>query len=185
MKRTAELLFEAGMLKNIKRTGYQYLGNGKESVAEHSYSTVFIGWVMTRMKPDIDALRLISMCIMHDLPEARIGDLNYVQKQYVTADEKKAVADCIKDLPFGHDIELLTDEFNARETLESKLANDADQLALTLDLKAQLDAGFAPASKWLKNIKKRLVTPEGEALFDSIMETPWDTWWMKIFIDME
>ncbi len=185
MKHTAQLLFEAGMLKNIKRTGYQYLGNGNETVAEHSYSTIFIAWVMTRMNPEANALRLISMCIMHDLPEARIGDLNYVQKKYVTADEKKAVSDCVKNLPFGDDIHRLIDEFNEKNTMESKLAHDADQLSLALDLKTQLDSGFSPASKWLDSVSRRLVTPTGKTLFESIMNTPWDAWWMNLFVDTE
>ncbi len=33
------------------------------------------------------------MCLFHDLPEARIGDLNYVNKKYVQANEEKAIAD--------------------------------------------------------------------------------------------
>ena len=87
MKDIANLLFEAAHLKRTPRSGFNFLGAGRESVAEHTFCTLFIAWVMARMEPGVDALRLISMCLVHDLPESRIGDINYVQKQYVTADE--------------------------------------------------------------------------------------------------
>ena len=83
MKRIADLLFEARMLKEIPRSGLHFLGAGRESVAEHVYSTTFIAYVMSRLNPEVDGLKLISMCIVHDLAEARIGDLNSVQKAYV------------------------------------------------------------------------------------------------------
>ncbi|MDM8537595.1 HD domain-containing protein, partial [Desulfobacterales bacterium HSG17] len=91
MENIANLLFEAKMLKEIPRSGYHFLGTGKESVAEHSFMITFIAFAMSEMEKKADAKKIISMCLVHDLPEARTGDLNYVQKQYVTPDEKKAV----------------------------------------------------------------------------------------------
>jgi putative hydrolase of HD superfamily len=69
MKNIANLLFEAKMLKEIPRSGFHFLGSGKESIAEHTFSTTFIAYVMSHLEPDIDALKLISMCLVHDLPE--------------------------------------------------------------------------------------------------------------------
>jgi len=91
MKDIVNLLFEANILKEIPRSGYHFLGAGQESVAEHTFSTAMIAFVMSKIEPDLDALKLISMCLVHDLPEARIGDLNTVHKQYVTADESRAI----------------------------------------------------------------------------------------------
>ena len=122
MKRIAELILEACFLKHVQRTGYQYLGNGKESVAEHVYSTTFIAFILAQLSPEVDACRLITMCLVHDLPEARIGDLNYVQKQYVNADETGALKDALQDIAFGPQIEALLAEFNAGETPEARLA---------------------------------------------------------------
>jgi putative hydrolase of HD superfamily len=45
MKRMADLLFEARMLKETPRSGFQFLGAGRESVAEHVYSATFIAYV--------------------------------------------------------------------------------------------------------------------------------------------
>ena len=183
MNRIAEFLFETMLLKRVHRTGYQFLGPGKESVAEHTFGVMCIAWTLARMTPEADQSRLLAMCLMHDLPEARMGDLNYVQKQYVNADEKKAVAHMIKGLSFGPEIAALIDEFNDGETLEARLARDADQLAFLLDLKSLSDMGYAAPQKWAEHVRERLQTSAGEALAHSIAQTEWDSWWLKIFID--
>lgn len=92
MKGLTELLFQARMLKDIPRSGYSFLGVGNETVAEHSYITSFIAFVMTALVPEVDARRLITMCLIHDLWEARTGDLNYLQKKYITANSPVNVA---------------------------------------------------------------------------------------------
>ena len=183
MKHFAHLLFEANILKKIPRSGYHFLGAGKESVAEHTFSVSFIAFVMAQIEPDVDALRLIAMCLVHDLPEAKTGDLNYVQKKYVTANEKKAVKEIARTLPFGTTLSDLMAEFNARESKESKLAHDADQLALILDLKSLSDIGYEPPKKWLPHALNRLETKTGRDLAESIMKTEWDAWWLENYVD--
>lgn len=183
MKKIANLLFKAKILKDIPRSGYHFLGVGKESVAEHSFSVAFIAFVMSQMEPNVDALRLIAMCLVHDLAEAKTGDLNYVQKKYVTADEKKAVEHITRSLPFGSSLADLIQEFNAGRSMEAKLARDADQLALILDLKALADIGYEPPKKWLPFALKRLETKTGQNLAAGIMETDWDAWWLDNYID--
>jgi len=183
MKNIVNLLFKARILKDIPRSGYHFLGAGKESVAEHSFSVSFIAFVMSQMEPDVDALKLIAMCLVHDLPEAKTGDLNYVQKKYVTVDENKAVEDITRNLPFGSSLADLINEFNAGRSLEAKLAHDADQLALILDLKALSDIGYNPPKKWLPFALKRLETKTGQTLAQTIMKTEWDAWWLDNYVD--
>jgi putative hydrolase of HD superfamily len=183
MDRIAEFLFETMLLKRVRRTGYQFLGPGKESVAEHTFAVLCIAWTLARMTPEADEGRLLAMCLVHDLPEARIGDLNYVQKTYVTANEKKAVDHMTRGLPFGADIHALLDEFNARVSLEAQLAHDADQLAFLFDLKSLSDMGYAAPDKWAGHVKARLQTAAGIRLSAGLSKTEWDAWWLKIFID--
>jgi len=183
MKEIANLLFEARMLKEIPRSGYHFLGAGRESIAEHSFMITFVAFTMARMEPEANGGRLVAMCLVHDLPEARTGDLNYVQKRYVVPDEDKAVQDAVRDVPFGEAIADLIREYNAADTLEARLAHDADQIAFILDLKALSDIGHQPPKKWLPPVLNRLRTRTGKALAESIMETGWDEWWLKNYID--
>ena len=178
MKNIANLLFEAKMLKELPRSGYHFLGVGKESVAEHCFSTVFIAYVMSRIRPEIDALKLLSMCLIHDLPEARTGDLNTVNKKYVKADEAKAFDHAIKDLPFADSLTELLSEFSDGLSSEAKLAHDADQLALILELKDLMDIGYQPPETWVQNVIDRLETETGREIARAVMETHRDEWWL-------
>lgn len=179
MKNIANLLFEAKMLKEIPRSGYHFLGSGHESVAEHSFSTAFIAFVMSKLETKVDALKLVSMCLVHDLTESRIGDLNAVQKNYVDADEAKALEDMIQNLPFGPSITQLITEFNEGSSIEAQLAYDADQLALLLELKCLSDIGYQPPNDWLPHVLKRLKTDMGHEIARRIMETRRDDWWLN------
>ncbi len=173
------LLFEARILKEIPRSGFHFLGSGGESVAEHAYMTTFIGCVLAHMQPEVDQLKLLQMCLIHDLSEARTGDLNYVQKKYVVADECKAMADLTRNIPFGGIIEGLFEEFRAGETLEAQLAHDADQLSLVLELKALRDLGHDGPETWLPHVIARLKTGIGEDLARQVLKTASDAWWFE------
>jgi putative hydrolase of HD superfamily len=177
MKPIADLLFEARMLKEIPRSGFHFLGAGRESVAEHVYTTTFVAFVMSQIQSEVDALKLISLCLVHDLPEARIGDLNSVQKAYVRTDEKRAVDDALDGLAFGSHIRNLIEEYSAGTSPEARLARDADQIALILELKDLHDIGYRPPQDWLPHVLNRLQTDTGKTLASAIMSSRRDAWW--------
>jgi putative hydrolases of HD superfamily len=176
-----DLLYEAKMLKEIPRSGYQFLGAGRESVAEHTFMATFIANAMAALLPDVDALKLLRMVLLHDLPEARTGDLNAVQKKYVTADEPKAISELTRSLPFGEKICELLAEFHSGHTIEAQLARDADQLSLLIDLKSLQDIGHASPAKWIAHVRERMITETGRKMAHGILETEWDHWWLKDF----
>jgi len=177
MKSIANFLFEMGMLKKTPRTGFQFLGSGNESVAEHVFQTIFIGYTLCKMEERADELKVMKMCLVHDLPEARTGDMNYVNKKYVTVDEKKAVRELTDTLFFGEDIKNAMEEFNGKRTLESQLAHDADQLALILQLKEHGDLGNKYSQEWISFVLKRLCTETAKKVAQSILETDSAEWW--------
>jgi putative hydrolases of HD superfamily len=179
MKNIADLLFEVGMLCKTPRSGYQFLGSGKESVAEHILRTVFVGYCLCKLNGQLDEFRVLKMCILHDLPEARTGDMNYVNKKYVTVDEEKAVRELTEGLFFGEDIRQAIDEFNAKETREARIARDADQLALILQLKEYGDLGNKYSEEWIQYALQRLSTQEGKKLAEQILQTDSSNWWFK------
>jgi putative hydrolase of HD superfamily len=179
LKRIADLLFEAAMLKRTPRTGYRFLGTGEESVAEHLFSTTFIGYCLAQLDCGVDVSKVIKMCLFHDLPEARTGDHNYVYKKYVQVDELHATEDLAAGLPFADEIKGLIAEFNEQKTQESLLAHDADQLALLLQLKEHKDLGSRYADGWLRNNAKRLQTEVAKKMAEAILQTDMSAWWFK------
>jgi len=185
MKAVIDLLFQARTLKEIPRSGFHYLGSGRESVAEHSFLTAFIAYVMAVLDPEVDGRRLLSLCLLHDITEARIGDLNSVNKKYVSADETKALSDTVRSLPFGAEVAGLVEEFHEGRTREAALARDADQLSLLLELKTQADLGFSPPHQWIPHVRERIRTEMGKALAAQILERGWNQWWYQDFIDSQ
>ncbi len=179
MKDLANFLFEVGMLNKTPRTGFQFLGSGRESVAEHICRTIFIGYVISKLEKDIDELKLLKMCLLHDLPETRTGDMNYVNKKYVAVDEKKAVKDLADTLFFGQEIETVANEFNEKKTRVSLLAHDADQLSLILQLKEHGDLGNKYSQEWIAYALKRLCTDTAKKLAEAILATDSSEWWFK------
>ena len=179
MDRMADFLFEVGMLNKTPRTGYQFLGSGKESVAEHILRTLFVGYTLCKMDNTLDENRVLKMCLFHDLPEARTGDMNYVNKKYVDVDEEKAVRELTEGISFGNEIKEAIDEFNKKETRESQIAMDADQLALILQLKEYGDLGNKYAEEWINYALKRLNTTTAKELSAKILGTDFSHWWFK------
>jgi len=179
MDSLANFLFEVGMLSRTPRSGYQFLGSGKESVAEHVLRTVFVGYTLCKMDDSLDEFRVLKMCFLHDLPEARTGDMNYVNKKYVNVDEEKAVSELTKNLFFGDDIKAAIDEFNRKETKESLITRDADQIALILQLKECGDLGNKYSEEWIDFALQRLNTENGKKLAERITRTDSSLWWFK------
>ena len=179
MRDIVNFLFEVGILKKTPRSGYQFLGTGNESVAEHSFRVAVISYLLAKNEPKADMQKVFLMSLFHDFHEARTGDHNYVNRGYVIVNEDKAVRDLAQKLPFGQEIVSLIDEFNSRETLEARLSQDADQLDFILELKRQLDLGNKSAAKWLRYSVKRLVTDFAKRLADEIIKTDSSDWWFK------
>jgi len=178
MKVIIDFLYETGFLKKLSRSGFAYLGSGDESVADHTCHSMFIAYVLGQMLEGVDINRLIKMCLFHDLPETRLGDLNYVNKKYVDADEKKVLQEMATRLPFGEEIASLVEEFNQKETVEAKLANDADQLDLLFTVKEQADIGNLRAGPWIEFAYQRLITDQARQLARMAMETDSTDWWL-------
>ncbi|MDP6869650.1 MAG: HD domain-containing protein [Candidatus Poseidoniaceae archaeon] len=61
-------------LKHLLRTGWVRAGvDSPESVASHSWGMAILA--MDLCPSDLDKMKVIEMCIVHDLPEAIVGDL--------------------------------------------------------------------------------------------------------------
>ena len=176
-----KFLHEVGMLANTPRSGFAFLGSGKQSVAEHSYRMALTGFVLAEMvkhKQKVDQRKLLLMCLLHDLPESRISDLNYVNKKYVAVNEKKVIEEIQSDYPCVSEIKTLLDEYNEGSSIESQLAHDADQLELLLFLKRESELGNPKAMDWFDKSEQRLQTDEAKELAKEIRSTASDSWWL-------
>lgn len=175
-ERIVDFLNEVGMLRHTPRSGYQFLGSGRENVAEHSYRTAVIGYVLARLT-GADAARTTFLCLFHDLAEARTGDFNYVNRLYNSTAPRKAMEDATAGTGLEDDILPLWDELEENLSPEARLAHDADQLDLIFNLKRESDLGNRYADTWLECALKRLRTEAGRELAAVVRETDHTLWW--------
>lgn len=177
MDKLVDFLFETGMLAKTPRSGFNFLGSGKQSVAEHINRTTYIGFILAELAGDVEVSKVIEMCIFHDLAETRVSDLNYVHQKYTERHEHRAIDDLTSTLPFGEKIKGILDEYEKRKSRESLLAKDADNIEFLMSLKEQKDTGNERASTWIPPLMGRFKTKEGRELAEKIIHADSDRWW--------
>jgi len=176
-KQIANFLFEVGILAKTPRSGFYFLGTGDQTVAEHINRVSYVGYMLALMDGTVDISKVLQMCLLHDISETRISDLNYVHQKYVERKESEAHKDITDSIPFGKQMFDLITEYEERKTKESILVKDADNLEWILALKEELDTGNTRALSWLKPSIKRLSTPNAKAIAKVIMTTDSNDWW--------
>ncbi|MDQ2814390.1 MAG: HD domain-containing protein [Actinomycetota bacterium] len=175
---TASFLYEAGQLKNLPRAGWLLLGIPRpESVAEHSFRVGVVGLVLAAMG-GADTGRTAALCMMHDFHETRIGDVPNVGRAYIRTSEPEAITkDQTATMP--HEISKLfqglTAEYEARETLESQLAHDADKVETLLQA-VEYEAQGHDTEAWKDTSLTALRTDAGRELARAIGTTS-PQWW--------
>jgi putative hydrolase of HD superfamily len=136
-----------------------------------------IGFVLARLDGNVDGDRVLRLALAHDLPEARTGDLNYVNQKYVTADEARAADDLTRGLSFGEELVELMAEYREESSPEAIVAHDADQLEMLLELKEKLDSGCEAANDWMPFLLRRLRTDAAKELAEKILAGDSASWW--------
>lgn len=170
-------MYESGILSKTPRSGLWFLGTGDQSVAEHTMRAAFIGYVLGFLTKGADRDKVMRMCLFHDLGEGRTSDLNYVHQRYGRLAESRAIDDISRSVPFGSDIKAAYQEFEEKQTLEAKLAKDADQLEWLATMREEEAKGNSKARSWATIAYKRLKTDAGKKLGKVLMSTHPDHWW--------
>ncbi len=177
-QRLVDFINEVGMLRETPRTGYQFLGTGGESVAEHSHRVSIIGFVLAKLA-GADVARTVFMCLFHDLAEARTGDFNYVNKMYNTSKAREAMQHATEGTGLQEDILSYWDELEEECSQEALLAHDADQLDMLFNLKRESEKGNAFALQWMESAVKRIRTEHGQRIAEVVLQTPSHYWWFN------
>ncbi len=83
-------------------------------------------------------------------------------------------------MPELKDLISFNNEFNDGESIEAKIAQDADVLELIFTLKEELDKGNMQAEIWIKGAVKRLILDESRQIIDAALNMKSYDWWMDI-----
>ncbi len=178
------LVAEAGTLKSVRRSGWWMIGikNG-ESVAEHSFRTGLIGYLLAKME-GVDPYPVVMMSLLNDLHEARINDLHKVGHRYIDfrAAEKKAAAEQLAHLPpaIRKDLTRWSRELHDQSTRAGIIARDADLLECMIQGKEYAEHGYPPAISWMTRPVHLLKTKSAKALARRLRSWKSDQWWQHL-----
>lgn len=185
-KSITNLVYEAAVVKRMKRTGWQILGDNEEGVGEHTFMTAVIAYFLAKeissTRPGLEARvnmeTVFVMSVFHDFHEARTGDLDKIATFYMTRDQDKANRDIFK----GIDEDLLArlDEFEKKESLEARIVYEANVIAFLVELKLLEEKGNAHAREWLDGNLSRLRLPEAISLAKDLAATDSHDWWKSL-----
>ena len=131
-----DFLRRAERLKDTVRSGYTSEGR-QESVADHTWRLCLMAFLLHDRFPDVDFVRLIQICVVHDLGEAIGGDIPAPEQAEVGAkadQERRDLLDLLSPLPprLRDEIVALWDEYEAAATPEARLAKALDKLETLL-----------------------------------------------------
>ncbi len=181
MEAVSNFLYELGLLKRIRRTGWWVAGvRDPESVAEHTFRTAVLGLVLATLE-GADPFRTAVMCLIHDLPETRIGDLHRLNRRYLDPEvaESRAFSHQVHPLPEGT-AEKLTElflEFNESATREALVARDADVLECLIQAREYQAQGCSSVTDWIDNAFTQLQTTSARRLAQACMKADPKQWW--------
>lgn len=182
LKKIVHLLFEGMHLKQVKHEWVRLAGvQFPDSVAEHSCNAAQIGFVLAHIEW-ADPHKVASMLIWHDLAETRIGDFHKVGARYIPNKkeiEKQVMKDQLEWISCGWAIQSLFDEYEERETLEGKVAKDADYLEMAFQAKIYVEQGHVVAQDRIDNVVRALKTQGAKQLREEMVVSDSSDWWKK------
>ena len=126
-----EWIREVLLLKRTLRTGWFQVGlDHPESVGSHTFSLALLVWKLAREAGGVNAERCAMMALVHDLHEARLGDIPTPAKVHLPEGSIAAAERSIADSQWADDPEgrALVEEFLAGETDEAQLVQAVDHL---------------------------------------------------------
>ncbi|MEU4624763.1 HD domain-containing protein [Actinoplanes sp. NPDC023801] len=180
---TADFLYEAGVLKRTERSGWPLarMAN-RESVADHSFRTALIAMTLAATA-GADPDRAAALALLHDLPEARLGDMHHLTRRYL--DEPKPFRRVIDDqtaaLPAAAR-DMIRDraaQWLGQDTVEARIARDADALDSVLHVRESLADRPELQERWIDYLAGSVTTEAGRALLAEIRDTGPDDWWPR------
>ena len=135
---------EAEQLKNTMRQCWSSTGK-QESTAEHTWRLCLMVMLFEKYLPKLDTLKLMKMCLVHDIAEIVDGDIPAIIKVPNKSQiERKNLLFLTKDLPEDLRNEMidLCDDYENIGSIEAKVAKALDKLETLM----QHNTGINPQS---------------------------------------
>ncbi len=169
-------ILELQRLKRLDRTGWALRGlyPGAESVAAHSYGvalTVMLLADEVRSRgADVNIEKCLRLALLHDLAEARTGDLPRAAAHYYSAAarrsaERAAFDDIVGELgaPQRDQYSAWHLDYEERASIEARLVKAADVIDLLAQALVFERAGARGLEEFWEDVPRRIFDLEGAA----------------------
>ncbi|GGQ68044.1 HD family hydrolase [Kitasatospora sp. NPDC004615] len=183
-KGTAGYLFEAGMLKRAKRSGWWIAGvKDPETIAEHSFRTGIVGAVLAMME-GADPAKVALLCLFHDTQETRVSDIPHISRRYLTAASNERVT--ADQVSAAHPavvagVQAIVEEYENAESLEVVVAHDADKLECLIQAVEYREQGYQNVQPWIDSSLGSLKTESARTLAEAAL-TMTSLEWQKVYL---
>jgi len=183
-RKLASYLYEAGSLRKIARSHRQNLltDDLSDNIASHTFRVTLIAYFLAKLEK-VDSGKVMLMGLIHDSEESRCGDQNWIHKSFVKVYEEEIREGQFKELPGSKELMVLGQDYQKRQSVEAKIAKDADLLDQILLIKEYEAMGNKEAKKWLKDNQqaKRICSESGKNLAKEIMRQKPSDWWNDLW----
>nr|BFD89091.1 HD domain-containing protein [Kitasatospora sp. Xyl93] len=183
-KGTAGFLFEAGMLKRAKRSGWWIAGvKDPETIAEHSFRAGVVGAVLAMME-GADPAKVALLCLFHDTQETRVSDIPHISRRYLTAASNERVT--ADQVSAAHPavvagVQAIVEEYENAESLEVTVAHDADKLECLIQAVEYREQGYQNVQPWIDSSLGSLKTESARTLAEAAL-TMTSLEWQKVYL---
>ncbi|MFM0603071.1 HD domain-containing protein [Paraburkholderia sediminicola] len=131
-----EFLREAEKLKDVLRTAHTSSGRN-ESTAEHSWRLCLMAITFEDELGDLDFVRVLKMCVIHDLGEALHGDIPAIEQLAISNKSEQERRDLVTlahtlDESTRDNILSLWDEYESAASPEARAVKALDKLETLL-----------------------------------------------------
>ena len=162
--------FEIATLRRLTRSHRQMIAEVSDNISDHSFRVAIVGMILAELEK-CDVNKVLKMCLFHDVAEARTGDANFINQQYVDLHEDEAREDQMDGLPIANKISALLKEYERRESKEAIIAKDADLLDQMILQQEYFYKDEKNGKIWQDHSERSLKTKSAKSLAKKIRES--------------
>lgn len=182
LEQDVNFLFEMGNIRLIDRMWRRFHTTNFANLAEHHFRVFWIAMVIATHEGDVDTGKIAKMVLIHDIAESRTGDVDVLSRQYVERHEEMAMQDMLEGSVLEKEFYSIWEEYEKRESIEAKIAKDADNLDVDFELAEQAVVGNASLQdrkQEMRNFvaKEKLYTATARQLYEQLKSADPHAWW--------